>query len=188
MRQHVHGPKEPGYAARVLERYRLGMKAGGAVEGVRIITSEHSCAVCVSLAFTLYDPDNAPLIPIAACTTRDGCRCAYAAVMAYDLAELKADHRPKQPEYGQRLLARYRLGIKAGGAIGAIRVVAAQDRCAACHAASRQVYQPDCAPLIPIAECITPGGCRCVYATVMAYEVPGARLQAAIADTGGPLG
>jgi hypothetical protein len=173
MRQHVHGPKGSGYAARVLDRYRLGMRAGGAVEGVQIITGQDSCPLCASMARTLYDPDEAPLIPLAGCTNRAGCRCAYAAVMAYDLAELKPDHRRKLPEYGQRLLARYRLGIKAGGAIGGIRVVAGDECCTACHAAAGQVYQPDCAPLIPIADCTTPGGCRCVYATVMAYQLPG---------------
>jgi hypothetical protein len=174
MRHHVQGPKEASYAARVLERYRLGIKAGGALQGVRVVASEDSCRACSALAGITYDPDAAPIIPVVECTSPGGCRCAYAAVMAYDLAGLKPDHRPKGPDYGQRLLARYRLGIRAGGAIGGIRVVAAPDSCAACRALAGPVYAADQAPLIPVADCTTPQGCRCAYATVMAYDVPGA--------------
>jgi len=183
MRQHVQGAKGADYAVRVLERYRLGIKAGGAIQGVQVVTSQDGCPACSARAGIMYDPDTAPRIPVPECTSPGGCRCAYAAVMAYDVAGLKADHRPKSPDYGQRLLARFRLGMKAGGAIGGIGVVVAQDGCAACRALAGHVFDPDEAPVIPVAACTTAHGCRCAYLMVMAYAVPGAATSSASAST-----
>jgi hypothetical protein len=169
--EHVRGAKAQGYATRVLARYRLGMKAGGAIQGVRVITGTESCSACVALAGKVYDPDEAPLIPVDNCVTPGGCHCAYAAVMAYDVVGFEADDRPKGPTYAATLLARFRLGIRAGGAIGGVRVITAPDSCPACLAMTGQVYDPNDAPLIPIDHCVTPGGCRCAYGMVMAYDV-----------------
>jgi hypothetical protein len=173
MRQHVRGAKGQGYAALVLARYRLGMKAGGAIQGVRVITASDSCPVCLALAGRVYDPDEAPVIPVGDCTDPGGCRCAYGAVMAYDLTGVDADDRPKGSRYAETLLARYRLGMRAGGAIGGVRVVSASDSCRVCSALVGRVYDPDTAPLIPVGDCAAPGGCRCAYGAVMAYDVPG---------------
>jgi hypothetical protein len=173
MHDHVRGAKAHDYATRVLARYRLGMKAGGAIQGVRVITATESCAACVALAGKVYDPDEAPLIPIDNCVTPGGCRCAYAAVMAYDVVGFEADDRPKGPTYAATLLARFRLGMRAGGAIGGVRVITASESCSVCVALAGKVYDPDEAPVIPIDNCVTPGGCRCAYGAVMAYDVPG---------------
>jgi hypothetical protein len=84
LNDHVRRPKDASYAGRVLERYRLGMRAHGAIRGVRIIAGSDSCPACRALARGVYSPDEAPIIPIAGCTHPDGCRCAYRAVMTYE--------------------------------------------------------------------------------------------------------
>jgi hypothetical protein len=81
---HVRRTRDADYAKRVLDRYRLGMKAHGAIRGVRIITGSDSCATCKNLADVVYLPDDAPTIPIAGCALPGGCRCAYTAVMTYE--------------------------------------------------------------------------------------------------------
>jgi len=83
MMKHVRKPKDASYARIVLARYRLGMKAGGAIRGVRIIAGADSCPACRAAAQTVYMPDEAPLIPIQECTHPQGCRCAYTPVMTY---------------------------------------------------------------------------------------------------------
>src|SRR5258708_18427461 len=95
MRQHTRGAKPPGYAKSVLSRYRLGIKAGGAIAGVRMVPAPDSCPVCMALGGTIYDPDSAPEIPVTNCAHLIGCRCAYAAVMAYEMIGWQVDHRPK---------------------------------------------------------------------------------------------
>ncbi len=83
MLDHIRTPKDAGYAQRVLDRYRLGMRARGAIRGVRVIPGADSCAVGQSCAGRAYLPDEAPLIPLAGCTLPGGCRCSYAPVMTY---------------------------------------------------------------------------------------------------------
>jgi hypothetical protein len=86
MQDHVRRPKDAAYASRVLERIRLGMKAHGAIRGVRILPGSGTCLVCRDLSNTVYHPDDAPIIPIAGCPLTGGCRCAYTPVMAYEEA------------------------------------------------------------------------------------------------------
>ncbi|RME44079.1 MAG: hypothetical protein D6791_13995 [Chloroflexi bacterium] len=84
IREHVRRPKDADYARRVLDRYRLGIRAGGAIQGVRVITGSDSCPTCRALAGEIYQPDEVPVIPIQGCTHPEGCRCAYTAVMTYE--------------------------------------------------------------------------------------------------------
>ncbi len=84
LREHVRGPKDADYARRVLERYRLGMRARGAIKGVRVVTGTDSCPSCQALADTVYHPDDAPILPFSECTHPEGCRCAYSPVMTYE--------------------------------------------------------------------------------------------------------
>ena len=86
IREHVRTPKDAEYAQRVLDRYRLGMRARGSIRGVRIITGPDSCAACRAHEGREYHPDEAPIIPIEGCTHPEGCRCAYSAVMTYEEA------------------------------------------------------------------------------------------------------
>lgn len=74
------------------------------------------------------------------------------------------------PESGRRAIAGYRLGIKSGGAIRGIRIITGQDSCQTCQTLAANVYQPDDAPALPLAECTHPDGCRCAYRPVMKYE------------------
>lgn len=74
------------------------------------------------------------------------------------------------PESGRRAIAGYRLGIKSGGSIRGVRIIAAPDSCPACSSRAANIYQPDTVPSLPVAECTNPGGCRCVYRPVMSYE------------------
>jgi hypothetical protein len=173
MRQHVQRTRGPNYAQTVLARYRLGMKAGGAISGARILAGADCCPTCRALSDCVYDPDSAPIIPVAGCSAPGGCRCAYAPVMAYELGNWQLDHRQKRPEYAESVLARLRLAIRAGGAIGGVRIVSAEDCCLVCAGVAGQTYHPDVAPRIPIAECTTTEGCRCAYSTTMAYQVSG---------------
>jgi hypothetical protein len=84
LHNHVRTPKGSDYAARVLDRFRLGMKARGEIQGVRILVGPDSCPVCQAVAGRVYLPDEAPIIPIAGCRHPRGCRCAYTAVMTYE--------------------------------------------------------------------------------------------------------
>lgn len=87
IRNQVHRPNDADYAQRVLDRYRLGMWACGAIRAVRIITGPDSCPTCQALGGTVYHPDEALIIPIAGCTHPDhpeGCCCAYTAVITYE--------------------------------------------------------------------------------------------------------
>jgi hypothetical protein len=91
LQEHVQRPKDAGYAKRVLDRYRLGMKAKGEILGARIIPGSKDCAVAQSLANKTYLPDDAPLIPIAQCTLPGGCMCAYTPVMTYETERAPAE-------------------------------------------------------------------------------------------------
>lgn len=84
IRDHVRTPKDANYAQRILDRYRLGMRAHGSIRGVRIITGSDSCPACRACAGAVYHPDEAPIIPIVGCTHPEGCRCAYSAAMTYE--------------------------------------------------------------------------------------------------------
>jgi hypothetical protein len=72
---------------------------------------------------------------------------------------------------GERAIAGYRLGIKAGGSIRGVRVIAGPDSCSACRALEGTVYQLDSVPALPVEACRHPDGCRCAYRPVMTYEV-----------------
>ena len=171
---HVLGTKSADYAERMLRRVALGIRAGGAIRGIRILVSDDACAACRAVADIVYDPDDAPLIPISSCVHQGGCRCAYATVMLYEGdARWGIDHRSKRPEYGSVVLERLRLGARAHGAIRGVRVVASADACAVCRGSADTVWSPHDAPHIPVAGCTHPEGCRCAYCPTMAYEIAG---------------
>jgi hypothetical protein len=130
LRQQVQVAKNTHYSQSVLTRYKLGMKAGGAIGGVRLVAPTDGCPTCVVLADRVYDPDTVPLIPVAGCRTSGGCRCTYAPVMVYELNAWPMDHRPKHAEYADAVLGRLRLAVRAGGAIGGVTLVAESDSCA----------------------------------------------------------
>jgi hypothetical protein len=86
LRNHTLNPKGSDYAQRVINRYRLGMRARGALQGIKIITAPDSCSACQALADTVYHPDQTPIIPIEQCSNRQGCRCTYSPMMTFESA------------------------------------------------------------------------------------------------------
>lgn len=77
--------KAPDYAEKTLAAYRLGMKAGGSIRGVRIETTPQSCAAARALpAGKVYHPDEAPRLPLPECPRGENCPCVYRPVMTYE--------------------------------------------------------------------------------------------------------
>jgi len=78
---------------------------------------------------------------------------------------------PKKPDYAEKTLAAYRLGIKAGGYIRGVRIVIDTDGCEACRALDTSIeYSPDDAPHLPLIDCTKGLHCRCVYRPAMTFE------------------
>ena len=80
-------PKAPEYAEKALKGYRLGIKAGGTIQGIRVLVGEESCPTCRANAERVFTPDDVPILPLAGCTHPDGCRCAYTLAMKSSLPQ-----------------------------------------------------------------------------------------------------
>jgi hypothetical protein len=77
--------KAPNYAEKTLAAYKLGMKAKGSIVGVRIDIDAEGCAACKALdPASVYDPDDAPRVPLPGCDKGPRCRCVYRPVMTYE--------------------------------------------------------------------------------------------------------
>ncbi len=77
--------KPPDYAQRTLAAYRLGMRAGGAIIGVRIEPGTVCCLEVRALSpNTIYQPDDAPILPLPGCTLGERCNCVYRPAMRYE--------------------------------------------------------------------------------------------------------
>lgn len=77
----------------------------------------------------------------------------------------------KRPDYAEKTLAAYRLGMKAKGSIRGVRIEVDEDGCPASKLLDHDAeYHPDDAPRLPLPECVKGSKCRCVYRPVMAYE------------------
>ena len=88
---------------------------------------------------------------------------------------LKGFHQEmeKAPDYAEKTLAAYRLGMKAKGSIRGVRGEVDPDGCPASRALDPAAeYLPDDAPHLPLPDCPKGGRCRCVYRPVMTYERP----------------
>ena len=89
-RFHRQAKKREDYAARTLAAYRMGMKAGGSIAGVKIELGADSCAEARALPLgTVYHPDEAPLLPLENCPNGRRCRCVYRPVMSYQQGDDK---------------------------------------------------------------------------------------------------
>jgi len=78
--------KSPDYAEKTLAAYKLGMKAKGSIVGVRILIDSNGCSACSELdPEKIYHPDEAPLLPLAACDKANKCQCVYRPVMNYEV-------------------------------------------------------------------------------------------------------
>lgn len=80
--------KTTDYAEKTLAAYRLGMRANGAIAGVRIVIDPVGCDACRSLpAEVRYHPDDAPLLPLPECDRKQVCGCIYRPVMNYEVED-----------------------------------------------------------------------------------------------------
>lgn len=83
--------KAPDYAEKTLAAYRLGIKAKGSIAGVRVVIDPDGCAACRELdEKAVFQPDDAPILPLAACDKGLHCQCVYRPVMTYELGEAAA--------------------------------------------------------------------------------------------------
>jgi hypothetical protein len=77
----------------------------------------------------------------------------------------------KAPDYAEKTLAAYRLGMKAKGSIRGVRIELDPEGCSASRSLDADAeYLPDDAPHLPLPDCVKGLRCRCVYRPVMAYE------------------
>lgn len=77
----------------------------------------------------------------------------------------------KPPDYAEKTLAAYRLGMRAKGSIVGVVIELTPNCCgAARELPAGKLYKPDEAPRLPLPGC--PQGCRCgcIYRPVMSYE------------------
>ncbi len=76
--------KPPGYAAKTLAAYALGMKARGSIVGVAIDPAADCCEAARRLpADAVYRPEEAPHLPLDGCSRGDQCGCLYRPVLAF---------------------------------------------------------------------------------------------------------
>lgn len=87
---------------------------------------------------------------------------------------LKQHHsQSKPPDYAEKALAAYALGIRSGGSLRGVRVQTAEKSCQAAKALpDGAVYLPEDAPRLPLPACPQGTSCPCLYRPVMAYESP----------------
>ena len=85
---HQETEKPENYAEKTLAAYRLGMRAKGAIVGVRVVRDKQGCVACQKLDETaVYHPDDAPHLPLPNCTKGRKCGCVYRPVMAYEVKD-----------------------------------------------------------------------------------------------------
>lgn len=79
--------KEPGYAEKTLNAYRLGMKAKGSIRGVVIERAADCCEAARNLPQKVYDPGSAPRLPLPGCPQGRECGCVYRPSMSYQASK-----------------------------------------------------------------------------------------------------
>ena len=84
----------------------------------------------------------------------------------------------KDPNYAEKTLAAYRLGMKAKGSIVGVRIELGQNCCeAARRLPPNRTYHSDEAPRLPLPDCPQGRRCGCVYRPVMSYTCREAALK-----------
>jgi hypothetical protein len=93
---HRQTEKPENYAERTLAAYRLGMKAGGSIVGVRIDVADACCEAARQIPTdAVYHPDAAPHLPLPGCLLGRHCQCVYRPVMAYEQPAYEQPHKEK---------------------------------------------------------------------------------------------
>ena len=91
--------------------------------------------------------------------------------MAFDWLDRLHRERPKPPDYAERTLAAYALGMKAHGSIVGVTIETDEQCCAAARRLPPgEIYLPSEAPRLPLPGCELGTRCRCVYRPVMKYQ------------------
>jgi hypothetical protein len=91
--------------------------------------------------------------------------------MAFDWLTKFHHEIEKAPDYAQKSLAAYRLGMRGKGSIVGIRVEPSQSCCAAARELPEgKVYGAQEAPTLPLPGCPQGRHCGCVYRPVMTYQ------------------
>jgi hypothetical protein len=76
--------KPENYADKTLAAYRLEVKAGGSIRGVSIQVAPDCCEAARRLPEgQIYQPDEAPRLPLPDCPLGRRCRCLYRPMMTY---------------------------------------------------------------------------------------------------------
>ncbi len=91
--------------------------------------------------------------------------------MAFEWLNKFHQDMEKAPDYSEKTLAAYRLGIKAKGSIVGVVVQPGADCCEAVrHLPLGEIYDPSQAPRLPLPGCPQGRRCGCVYRPVMRYQ------------------
>ena len=82
---HKQMEKPNDYAEKTLAAYKLGIKSGGSIIGVRVETNENCCTAAQKIPNDkVFHPDDAPRLPQENCPMGDRCQCVYRPVMRYE--------------------------------------------------------------------------------------------------------
>ena len=82
---HKQMEKPDDYAEKTLAAYKLGIKSGGSIIGVRIETNEKCCKAARQISNDqVFHPDDAPQLPLDGCPMGNRCQCVYRPVMRYE--------------------------------------------------------------------------------------------------------
>jgi hypothetical protein len=91
--------------------------------------------------------------------------------MAFDWLNKFRGGMEKEPNYAEKTLAAYRLGMRGKGSIVGVRIQRPEGGCDAVRQLPEdKIYHPDEAPRLPLPECSLGCHCTCVYRPVMTYE------------------
>jgi hypothetical protein len=94
--------------------------------------------------------------------------------MAFEWLTKFQGQMKKDPNYAEKTLASYRLGMKAKGSIVGVAVQPGSNSCEQIRELpAGEVYHPDDAPHLPLPNCSKGRDCDCVYRPIMVYqEIP----------------
>ena len=83
--------KGSNYAEKTLAAYRLGIRSGGSIVGVRLDLSDCCRPLAESVVEeAIFHPDDAPHLPLEGCRLGEQCQSVYRPVMAYEVSEEEA--------------------------------------------------------------------------------------------------
>jgi len=91
--------------------------------------------------------------------------------MSFDWLDKFCRQLTKSPDYAEKTLAAYQLGMKAKGSITGVVIQVEADCCdAARRLPAERIYLPKDAPRIPLTDCSRGNRCSCVYRPLMSYQ------------------